>query len=287
MQKCFASTRTMDFERGNTEEFTRKEALQTAQYGTGSHLQTSQYGTGSHYYNAGGANLTGFMGQLEAGVPTAGNNAAHVESGTTATISLPFLYSTLMPAASLDIERYYHKLREFFAFDYDASACCNPALAPDPDESVYHFRNFRAELRQPRFRQKYPELGPQQAARDLVGHLPRGSKVALLSRVVDGNVQRHVAAFEERGLRVRIITGNSGEQDFCFLLSAEKEIIGNGKSTYFFWAGLLGSAKTVRLHALNLVNPGGHQNYEHPEELKARWNFSNFATNSTLDTDWH
>lgn len=273
MQRCFNSTRTMDFEKGNTEEFTAKKAKQALLYGAEAYTFTT--------------NLTGFVERIEAGDPlSAANASSFVASGTNAAISLPFLHSTGLSPLPSQLERHYHKVREAFAFDFASSQCCNPGIRPAPDESVFHFRNFRTELRRPSIRRNFPELGPKQVAREVFGHLPRGSKVAVLSRFKDDNVQRHVRAFEERGLRVRVISGNSGEQDFCFLLSAEKEIAGNARSTYFYWAGILGHAKTVRLYTVN-TGDQIHPNFIQPEELRVRYNVSNLVTNSTLDTDWH
>ena len=276
MQKCFASTRTMDFERGNTEEFDAKKATQESRYGRAAYAYA-----GAFEHN----NLTAFVERIEAaGLPSDGNASSAIEVGTDTTMSLPFIHSTgLQPPLAWDtpqLQRYYAKIRRFFAFDFNSTQCCNPAAKPDPDESVFHFRNFKTELRRPSIRINFPELGPRQAARDLFGHLPRGSKVAIISRFLDDNVQRHVTAFEDRGLRVRVISGNSGEQDFCFLLSAEKEIAGAAKSTYFYWAGLLGRAETVRLYTVDLTVADQYRSF-------GRFNVSNLVTNSTLDADWH
>jgi hypothetical protein len=58
-------------------------------------------------------------------------------------------------------------------------------------------------------------------------------------------------SLEHRGVQVRFITGQSGVQDFCFLMNVKKEMVGSGISTYFFWASILGNASKVRSYFLN------------------------------------
>jgi hypothetical protein len=114
-----------------------------------------------------------------------------------------------------------------------------------------HHRNFQAEL-PIRFESLgFEEMGPKQAANDLLGHLQPGDKVAILSRFNSTFVEPYMDAIKQRGLQVRFIEGQTGVQDFCFLMSAQKEIIGSSLSTFVFWAGILGNARKVRLYTLN------------------------------------
>lgn len=83
------------------------------------------------------------------------------------------------------------------------------------------------------------ELDPQQAASELFGHLNEGDKVAIITRYDASTAQPYVDALEQRGLQVRVIQGQSGNEDFCFLMNAKKEMIGIAYSTYLFWAGVL------------------------------------------------
>ena len=78
----------------------------------------------------------------------------------------------------------------------------------------------------------YEELSPQRMAQELLGHLPAGSKVAIVSRG-EAYVDLYVKALRERSLQVRTTpSDHSGVQDFCFLLQAEREIVGTMRSTY-------------------------------------------------------
>jgi hypothetical protein len=62
--------------------------------------------------------------------------------------------------------------------------------------------------------------------------------------------QAYVDALTARGLIVRIVTNQTGVQDFCFLQSAQKELVGVAKSTYVRWAAYLGNATRARLYAV-------------------------------------
>lgn len=100
----------------------------------------------------------------------------------------------------------------------------------------------------------FTEIGPNRTANDLFGHLEPGDKVAITSRFRDG-LQPYIDAFERRGIRARAIVGQSGVQDFCFLMHAKKEIVGVTKSTFFAWAALLSNATTIRAYQANAI-PG-------------------------------
>ena len=49
-------------------------------------------------------------------------------------------------------------------------------------------------------------------------------------------------------VNVRVITGQTGIQDFCFLHKATDTLVGNGMSTYVKWAAILGSSKISKLY---------------------------------------
>ena len=68
-----------------------------------------------------------------------------------------------------------------------------------------------------------------------MGHLSPGDRVAITTRFHTKDVQQYVTAMESRGLIVRVISGQSDIEDFCFLLHARKELIGNVVSTYVKW----------------------------------------------------
>jgi hypothetical protein len=111
-----------------------------------------------------------------------------------------------------------------------------------------HLRNFAAE--EPKRRLSH-ELGPKQTARDVLGHLHPGDKVAVISRFSRDRAQPYLDAIEERGLRARFIEGQTGVQDFCFLLHSQKEMIGISHSTFFLWAGYLSNCPHVIAYTVN------------------------------------
>ena len=53
-----------------------------------------------------------------------------------------------------------------------------------------------------------------------------GDKVAITSRFVNKAVENIVNSLSARGIKVRVMNGQSPEEDFCFPLKAEKELVG-------------------------------------------------------------
>jgi hypothetical protein len=115
---------------------------------------------------------------------------------------------------------------------------------------------------------RFEELNPQRTAEELFGHLQPGDKVAITTRFNNAVTQEYVKQLQRRGLQVRTITGQSGVQDFCFLVKARKELVGFGISTFTTWAALLGDAKRARLYITNrstmAVRLGVVTNWTHP-----------------------
>ncbi|CAB9521056.1 expressed unknown protein [Seminavis robusta] len=178
--------------------------------------------------------------------------------------SLPFLVTNQLASFDVLVDQYYNQILEWLEFDYQA--CCaedQPAL----DEVVLHLRNFRAEMRERNFLERgYEELSPSQVANELLGHLPAGTRVAIASRG-DSYVQPVVDALHKRGLKVRRTVNRTGVQDFCFLLQANKELVGTMRSTYTRWAVLLGKAQRAQLYSIDsawnrkLHGDNGSQNF--------------------------
>jgi hypothetical protein len=94
----------------------------------------------------------------------------------------------------------------------------------------------------------FEELSPNKTAFELFGHLKPGNKVAITTRFGGKAVEPYVAALKGRGLQVRVIEGQSGTQDFCFLMSAQKELVGSSLSTFVMWAAYLGDMKRANLY---------------------------------------
>eukprot|EP00934_Nitzschia_sp_Nitz4_P005665 Nitzschia sp. Nitz4//scaffold18_size181773//62632//63963//NITZ4_001912-RA/size181773-processed-gene-0.12-mRNA-1//1//CDS//3329540002//5655//frame0 len=159
-------------------------------------------------------------------------------------ISLPYL-STSSYISSFFLDRYFDRIRELLEFDTSTkSRCC--AILPDEDETVFHYRNFVSEI--PSGAYGLVDFGPNQTARDLFGHLQPGDKVVMITRTKNAKADAQMDALRARGLQVRLITNQSGVQDFCILLKAKKEVIGLALSTFAFWGSLLGSAQKIHLY---------------------------------------
>ena len=108
------------------------------------------------------------------------------------------------------------------------------------------------ELPKDAVRLGFEEMGPNQTARDLFGHLGRGDKVAIVSRFgMSTFEEQFIDALERQGLHVRFVQGQTGVQDFCFLMHAQKELVGPGKSSFFNWAAILGNATKIRSYRLD------------------------------------
>mmetsp|Transcript_45114 Transcript_45114/g.109777 ORF Transcript_45114/g.109777 Transcript_45114/m.109777 type:complete len:604 (+) Transcript_45114:185-1996(+) len=72
--------------------------------------------------------------------------------------------------------------------------------------------------------------------------LSPGDKVSVLSRIPN----KYARAYAERlngvwGTNATLLSyGQSGLQDFCYMMHARHELVGNGRSTFLFWAAALG-----------------------------------------------
>jgi hypothetical protein len=100
----------------------------------------------------------------------------------------------------------------------------------------------------------YEELDPYQTATQLL--LMKGSqnkRVAITSRFPnDAKTMEYKEALESQGIATRIISNQSGVQDFCFLKHAS-ELVGLSESTFAFWAGYLGNATTTTTQQRSVV----------------------------------
>ena len=141
---------------------------------------------------------------------------------------------------------------------------------------LQHFRNFLKEVGSRGSAKKgLKEIGPEQAARDLLGHLKPGDKVAIVNAFGREYVQPYVDAFEGRNLTVRVIEGQTGIEDFCFLMSTQKEMFGIAYSTFFVWAGVLSNSS--RVVAYSMDTKGAANRYGIGTCCKRSKNFASFS----------
>lgn len=126
----------------------------------------------------------------------------------------------------------------------------------------------------------FVELDAERVANQLFAHLKEGDKVAIVSRYETG-VQDFIDAFSKRGIVARMVTGQTGMQDFCFLRRAQKEVVGTTRSSFFMYAGFLSRSKIVRAYLASAPDSTWGDMYEwtHPT-LKARFRYHSFALSS-------
>ena len=241
-KKCFTKLRAMDFEEGNTEEFNIIKEQQAAWVGEKKNgmlcPRASEYQM-KHW-------LHETLETVKEAIESPDRPAPPEKSNFT----LPFLYTDVFGNFGDVNDRYFERLKDLFEFDFDNPDCC--ITRPEPDEVVFHFRNFLGEMKRA-LKMGFEESSANKTAYELFSHLGAGDKIAITSRFPDKGVPEYVAKFEERGIVARVISGQSAEHDFCFLMSAGKEFTGLGKSTYATWVGYLGNASTVNLY--RVVSP--------------------------------
>jgi len=192
-----------------------------------------------------------------------------------ATITLPLLESIPMENNRF-VDWFYHDLRWLLTFN--DTACCK--ALPDADETVLvrcivhpfrsnffssvsalnsvhldcgvqHYRNFGTEMPRRGIALGFEELSPRKISEELLRDLTAGDRVAITSRFVNKAVEDIVDSLSARGIKVRVVNGQSPEEDFCFLSRAEKELVGFAMSSYVRWAGILGNAALVRMYSVD------------------------------------
>lgn len=138
-----------------------------------------------------------------------------------------------------------NRLKELLAFDYTNPNCCSDTIAPDPDETVFHLRNFISEsLWLLEYRIDFHEITPNQIVPFF--NLKQGDKLAILGRYIDNEyAQRFLKALNETQVQVRLIRGQTPQQDFCFLLRTQKELIATEISTFARMASTLADIPTT------------------------------------------
>lgn len=262
IHQCFPELKQMDFEEGYQPVVI--EAIET---------QMKRIGT--TFSNMASSDEVTIRREMQRFLDAANQNESLPEEQAANNLSYPLIYGHFLCYLDLFVDRYFDIVREKFRFD---PACCH--TIPDPDESVFvsksesdatlrtymvmpgnltpcftwfqHFRNFLGEMPNRGKRLGFEEIGPDQMANELFGHLQPGDKVAITTRRLGNNAtQPYVEALRRRGIQVRVVVGQTGVQDFCFLMNTKKELVGTATSTFAVWAGLLGNSSLVRLYSLD------------------------------------
>jgi len=252
--QCFPNTRQFDFSELNNDEYNEIYRM-----------QQDFIKRVDDQINAGNGNLTQINDGLQLFVSQVSERHIQVyNNASKRNISLPFLYGNRIQQMDPLNDMFYNQLKSFFRFNY--TSCCK--IKADPDESVFHFRNFKQEMPRKWNEYGFHEASAEQAATILFGHLKEGDKVAIVTRFSGETAQEYKNAFTSRGLKVRVVDGQQGTEDFCLLMSAQKEIVGLDKSTYLLWAGYLGNATRVVAYTMASSRQGSH----HRERV--RYNFT-------------
>jgi hypothetical protein len=172
---------------------------------------------------------------------------------TTTTISTLTLYSDHLVWLDHYLDRFANLYREFFRFDESAAAgCCKET--PDPDEIVFHFRNFVHEMPKKGKLLGYQEISPTDLVPQALAETTTTSKVAIVTRFPQLDVvQAYVSALETAGMHVRVLANQTSMQDFCFLMRTQYRLIGLARSTFFLWAGVLSNASIVTAYSMDSV----------------------------------
>jgi hypothetical protein len=163
-----------------------------------------------------------------------------------ATITLPFIESSAFANVGYMNDRYFNRYKELFQFDEGTPECCSER--PLPDESIFHFRGFTAEMPKKGVKFGFEELSPNKTANELFANHKPEDKIAVIGRFHAENVP-YLKAMKAAGFDARIVDAN-GEQSFCFLMSGQGELVGNAQSTFMMWAAYLGNASKARLYSL-------------------------------------
>lgn len=185
----------------------------------------------------------------------------HTTTTTTTQYSLPYLVAKrfAQPQEILENATIYQEIRSLFEFNH--RNCCREKA--QPDEMVWHFRNFATDIQRPAVLQQHLELSPLDTARILLlpdspqdnnnrSRIPK--QIAIISRFTNEELDHYVEALQQRQQhsqgQIRVLRGQTGVQDFCLALSAFY-LVGMTTSTYALWAGILGNATTVRWYSVD------------------------------------
>lgn len=223
--KCFPELRDMNLTEGNTEAFSRAfEKLNK-----------------DREYRRAVKNLSGFVKYY----------GDHVDSKsqTSSCLDRPFYHVKTQATSTQRLSRYYTRLRDFFRID-GGDRCCKEV--PQRNDTVFHLRNFKDELQLWKDL-GYWEAGPKRVSLDLLQHINRGQSVAITTRW-PRFAEPYAKVLRERGVEARVVEGQSGVQDFCFLLRTRREIVGVEESTYFRWASFLGNASRIHMYTVASIS---------------------------------
>lgn len=292
LQQCFPNTRQLNFKAGNTQEYFDRQIEQKLWLGPRTDTLTVK---GNSIVD-----MTTVLENLQSVLLSISPPKLEAMNRQVENIRLPYISSNEMVDWHT-LDTYRKELWEWLRFDH--AACCPTSdILPSADESVFHFRNFLTELKNGTTSLGFDELSAHATATYLFGKLSEGDKVAITTRFDNSVTQEYVQSLRtERQADVRVLSGHSATEDFCFLTQAKKELVGGQRSSFFVWAAYLGlmenRLQSIRSYAV-LSNSDNSYNYSDPNIigaprralsagydwkdpiLKARWKFETYATSN-------
>eukprot|EP00980_Cylindrotheca_fusiformis_P008290 scaffold1736_cov127-Cylindrotheca_fusiformis.AAC.104 len=244
IQRCFPKLSDWEFAQGNTDLFKQQQDRQMEWLGKDKY----NYITGLINSN----NSSDIHRGLQYLNTTILQDPERPPRTATDVIELPYLYSETLDVFPL-IDKYYTEIKEMFAFD-DA-ACCDKI--PLQDEYTFHYRNYISEMPSKRaYEMGFAELSPAKTATELFGKVPKGSRIGVTTRIPNQLARDQVDALNAiGGMDAYLVEEQEGVQDFCYLKNTQKQLVGNARSTFVFWAALLG--ETMELARLYHVDNWG------------------------------
>jgi hypothetical protein len=164
--------------------------------------------------------------------------------------SLPYLTANAFSwSDALKNEYYYNDIRKWMRFN--ETACCNPNIAPESNEIVFHYRNYATEMKRRTVEARFVEATPLTAANALFLNTSKNCSIGISSRFESG-VDPYVQALRKREISSHYVDGQrTGMEAFCYLMQAQYETVGVYLSTFFRWASFLGNATMNRHYMLD------------------------------------
>ena len=184
----------------------------------------------------------------------------HNDTMTSRRYSFPYLLTNDFNniwEEGLKNQLYYENIRRWLQFDTTSAACCGVATIPPIDrtnEVVYHHRNFMLEMNERAIGNHYTEANPETVA-FMFGNATKYNRdntfITITSRYKKG-LEPYIASLQNTtGIDIHVSVNRTGVQDFCYLLTTPREIVGKYHSTFSRWAAFLGTATTNRFYGLN------------------------------------
>jgi hypothetical protein len=240
IRQCFPKLADWDFAQGNTPVFQQQQNRQLQWLGQ----EKYDYVTGLINANNASDIQRGLRYFQTTILQDPNRPKEESSSEESMMIRLPYLYSQTLDAFPL-IDKYYSEIKEAFAFN--DSACCG--LIPSPKEYAFHYRNYISEMPSQRaYEMGFAELSASKTASELFSNLPKGSKVGVTTRIPNQLARDQVNALKAQGMEAYLVEDQEGVQDFCYLKNCQNELVGNARSTFVFWAALLGQMESARLY---------------------------------------